>query len=140
MEAIIAPISKFKKQNALVLVAVFIIAGIWFAKDGYYNEKFMREHSSEDGIPDQTLVFNQKSPPFFAAGALAMLGYFFATKSRRLIADDDKLSINAKINIPYDKIEKIDKTYFDNKGYFLRQFHIDKLFLLFHHSYSYKNQ
>jgi hypothetical protein len=121
---IIAPISKFQKQNKYIIIAVLLGAAAWFAYDGYFNEKFKEDHTI-DGKPDQTLVFNQKSPPFFLAGAILAAGCLFAIKGRRLVADEDGLSINGKNKIPYKNIQSINKTYFDDKGYFILTYNDD---------------
>ena len=79
------------------------------------------------GKPDGTLLFNRKSPPFFLAAA-GLLGIYLATiKNKKLVADENELVFSAggcltagnKVRIPYDSIEKIDRTYFDKKGFFV---------------------
>lgn len=117
--AIEAPISKFKKTNFKIYIILCIIAAIWFAYDGYFNEKFKKKNTNENGVPNSTLIFNQKAPPFFIAGAVILGAYLFAVKNRKLIADENELTISAKEKIAYDSIQKIDKTYFDKKGFFV---------------------
>ena len=117
--AIEAPISKFKRNNILIYVVVCIAAAAWFAYDGYFNKKFIEKHTNEDGKPNTTLVFNKKSPPFFVGGAVLFGVYFYIIKSKKLVADENELIISEKNRIPYDSIEKINKTWFDSKGYFI---------------------
>ena len=123
--AITAPLSKYKKNNALIIVAVCIGAAVIFAYDGYLSKyewslrrSFYDKHM-KDGVPSSTMNFNRKSPPFLlGAGVLAGL-YFAAIRNKKIVADGRELIINSKDRIPYDSIEKIDKTFFDSKGYFV---------------------
>ena len=115
--AIEAPLSKFKKNNKKIFIAVLLGLAVWFAYDGYFNETFIEKYT-KDGVPDGTLVFNQKAP-YFMVGAAVLLGIsLFIVKNKKIVADDNNL-IACKTTIPYDSIEKIDKTNFDTKGYFV---------------------
>lgn len=116
--ALEAPLSKYKRHNFYIGLAVCLVMAAWFAYDGYINESFIKDHTNEQGQPDSTLVFNQKSPPFFVLGALFCGGCFYAIRNRKVVAGDDALLIAGKRRIPYDAIEKIDKTHFDKKGFF----------------------
>lgn len=113
-----APLSKFKKTNFKMYILVCVIAAVWFGYDGYFSKKFREKHAP-DGIPDSTMMFNQKAPPFFIAGAVLFGAYLFAIRNKKIIADDNELNIADKEKIPYDSIQKIDKTYFDEKGFFI---------------------
>ena len=117
--AIEAPISKFKKSNILIYIVICVIFAAWFGYDGYINNKFIKEHTEESGNPDTTLIFNQKSPPFFLAGAILCGIYFFMIKGKKLLAEEKELIIDKKTKIPYDSIEKINKTWFEKKGFFV---------------------
>jgi len=117
--AIEAPISKFKKTNFKIYIVVCIVFAIWFGYDGYFNEKFRGKYTDADGNPESTLVFNQKSPPFFIGAAVLLGAYLFAIRNKKVIADEDELIISAKEKISYDSIQKIDKTHFNSKGFFL---------------------
>jgi len=117
--AIEAPISKFKKTNFKIYIVVCIVFAIWFGYDGYFSEKFKEKHTNADGVPDSTLVFNQKSPPFFIGAAVLLGAYLFAIRNKKVIADEDELIISDKERISYESIQKIDKTRFDSKGSFL---------------------
>jgi hypothetical protein len=116
--AIEAPLSKYKRNSFLIGIVVCIVLALWFAYDGYFHQEFIAKHSAEQGRPDSTLVFNQKSPPFFVVGALLMGVYWYAIRNRKLVAAEDALVIAGKKKIRYDAIEKIDKTYFETKGLF----------------------
>lgn len=117
--AIEAPISKFKKNNILIYIVVCVIAAAWFGYDGYFNKKFRQEHTDENGSANSTLIFNQKSPPFFIAAAVLLGVYFFIIRGKKLLAEENELIISSKKRISYDSIEKINKTDFDSKGYFI---------------------
>ncbi|HNS20182.1 MAG TPA: hypothetical protein PKH24_06765 [Sedimentisphaerales bacterium] len=116
--ALEAPLSKYKRHNFYIGMAVCIVMALWFGYDGHFNESFIKEHSDEQGKPNSTLVFNQKSPPFFVLGAILCGVYYCAIRNRKLVAADDALIIAGKQRIPYDAIEKIDKTHFEKKGVF----------------------
>jgi len=117
--AIEAPLSKHKKTNLKIYIIVCLVLAIWFGYDGYFSDKFREEHTDDNGIPDGVLVFNQKSPPFFAGAAVLLGVYLFAIKSKKVIADENELIISAKERVAYDSIQKIDKTHFGSKGYFI---------------------
>ena len=115
--AIEAPLSQFKKNNKKIFIAVLLGLAVWFAYDGYLNKTFI-EKNTKDGVPNSDLIINQRAP-YFMVGAAALLGIsFFMIKDKKIVADDNNL-ITCKTTIPYDAIEKIDKTNFDAKGYFI---------------------
>ena len=120
--AIEAPLSKYKKNNIKIIIIVLVGVGAWFAYDGYFNDGFIEKHTvtTEDGEekPNSTLVFNQKSPPFFFGAALLAGVYLFIIRNKKVVAAENAL-ITSREEIPYDSIEKIDKTHFDSKGYFI---------------------
>ena len=115
--AIEAPISKYKKNSFKIGIVILIGLAIWFAYDGYRNEKFIQKHTGQNGTPDSILVFNRKSPPYLAGAAVLLGVYLFVIKNKKLVADENSLVIGRR-QIAYDSIEKIDKTHFDSKGYF----------------------
>ncbi len=125
--AIEAPISKFKKNNFRIWIAICLVMAIIFAYDGYLSKyewskrySFYKEHVVDnDGKPTQIMVFNQKSPPLFAGAAVLFWVYLLAIKNKKLIADETELVFSDRDRIPYDSIQKIDKTYFEKKGFFV---------------------
>lgn len=116
--AIEAPISKYKKNSFKIGIVILIGLAIWFAYDGYRNEKFIQKHTGQNGTPDSTLVFNRKAPPYLIGAAVLLGVYLFVIKNKKLIADENSL-IMPNREIAYDSIQKIDKTHFDSKGYFI---------------------
>ncbi len=125
--AIEAPISKFKKNNFRILIAVCLLMAIVFAYDGYLSKyewskrySFYEEHVIDnDGKPTSTMVFNQKSPPFFTGAAVLFWAYLLAIKNKKLIADETELVFSDRSRISYGSIQKIDKTHFEKKGIFV---------------------
>jgi hypothetical protein len=117
--AIEAPISKFKKTNFKIYIAVCIGLAIWCAYDGYFNDKWIEEHTDTNGNPEAYLVFNRKAPPYFIGAAVLLGAYLLAIRNKKIIADENELVLSDKKRVPYDSIQKIDKTHFDSKGFFL---------------------
>jgi hypothetical protein len=122
-----APISKYKKTNLKIYIAVCLAAAIIFAYDGYLSKykwsgryNFYKENVLDnDGKPNPTMNFNRKSPPFFAAAAVFFVAYLFVIKNKKLIAAENELVFSDKDKIPYDSIQSINKTYFEKQGFFV---------------------
>jgi len=115
--AIVAPFSKYKTKTFLIYMAVLVGFAAYCVYDGRFNKAFMEKHSP-DGKPDGTMVFNQKAPAYLV-GAAALLGvYLLVIRNKKVVADDNALVIDGKTSIPYDSVQKIDKTDFDKKGHF----------------------
>ena len=116
--AIEAPLSKHRRNNLIIYIAICVAFALWFGYDGYLNAKFKEEHT-QNGRADGTLIFNQWAPPFLLGAAMLLGLYLFKIRDSKIVADDTSLVIRGGRRIPYDAIEKIDKTYFDSKGYFV---------------------
>ena len=122
--AIEAPLSSYKKKNFLLISFLLLGAALIFGYDGYLSRyewsmrrSFYEEHVV-DGVPDSDMMFNRKAPPVLAAAGVGLLIYYLAYASKRkVVAEDGELIVNTQ-KIPYDSIEKINKTHFDSKGYF----------------------
>lgn len=117
--AIEASLSKHKRTNVIIYIVVCLALGAWCAYDGYFNEKWIEEHTDADGNPETYLVVNRKAPPYFAGAAVLLGIYLAAIRNRKVTADEEALVINNKEAISYDSIEKIDKTHFKSKGFFI---------------------
>ncbi len=121
-----APISKFKKNNLKIYIGVCLVAAAIFAYDGYLSKyEWSKRYSfykknvvDNDGKPTATMKFNMYSPPVFVGGAILLGLYLISIRNRRIVAGENELLVNDKEKIPYDAIEKIDKTHFDSKGFF----------------------
>jgi hypothetical protein len=116
--ALEAPVSKHKRNTFLIYIVGCVGMALWFGYDGYFNQKFIAEHTTEQGQPNGTLIFNQKAPPFLIGGALLLGAYWYAIRHRKLVAAEEALLVAGKKSIRYDAIESIDKTYFETKGLF----------------------
>lgn len=68
--------------------------------------------------PDETMLFNQIAPLFFVAGAVILAVRFWLSKDVKLVAGENELIVAGRERIPYDAIDRIDKTYFEKKGFF----------------------
>ena len=116
--AIEAPLGTYKKNNFKIGIVVLVVLAVWFGYDGHFNEEFQKKHSDEAGVPDSTLAFNQKAPLYFVGGAIVLGVFLLIIKDKKVVADENTLSACNK-TINYDSIEKIDKTNFESKGYFV---------------------
>lgn len=123
--AVEAPISKFKKNNLKIYIVACIIGAIILAYDGYlskyewsYRRSFYEKHV-KDGNPDETMIFNQIFPFFLIVLTAGLTWRLWAIKDKKLLADESELIISDKERIPFDSIQKIDKTHFKKKGRFV---------------------
>ena len=123
--AIEAPVSKYRKTNLKIYIAVCIIFAVVFAYDGYLSKyEWSRRHSFyekhvKDGRPDETMIFNQITPIVLAAAAVGLAARLRAVKDKKLLADENELVISGREKVSYDSIQKIDKTHFSSKGHFI---------------------
>jgi len=117
--AIEAPVSKYKKTNLKIYIAVCIGLVIWCVYDGYFNEKFREKYTGPDDKAKGWLVVNRNAPPYLIGAAVILSAYLFAIRNKKIVADENELIISGKEKIPYEAIQKIDKTYFDKKGFFI---------------------
>jgi hypothetical protein len=117
--AIEAPLSKYKKNDFRIAIAVCIGLAVWCVYDGYFNEQWIEEHTKADGSPNSYLVFNRNAPPYLIGAAVIFGAYLFGIRKRKIVAGESELNINNKEKIPYDSIQKIDKTRFESKGLFI---------------------
>ena len=123
--ALEAPYSKYRKTNFKLLILICIIGGIVFAYDGYFSKyewskrQSFYEKYTKDGKPSDTMLFNQKFPFLLGAVAIVAVILFIKAKDNKVLAEESDLSIDNKVKISYDAIQKIDKTHFDTKGFFV---------------------
>jgi hypothetical protein len=119
-----APLSKHKKNNFKIYIGVCIVLGAVFAYDGYLSKyqwshrlSFYEDHV-KDGKADDTMMFNRIAPIFLVAAAGALALRLRVVRDKKLLADENELIISQNEKIPYDSVQKIDKTYFQSKGFF----------------------
>ena len=113
-----AGVSSYKKNRLKMFIVAGMVLAAWCIYDGYFNEKWIAEHTEEDGTPKTYLVFNQRAPYFLVSGAVLLGIYLASILGKKVVADDEKLIIEGK-EIKYDSIVSLDKTYFESKGYFV---------------------
>jgi hypothetical protein len=113
-----APLSRSRRTNFIIYIVACVAMAAWFAYDGYINKSFIAEHTDEQGKADITLVFNQKAPPFLLGGAALFGICLAAVRGKKLVAEENELVVSARERIPYDAIQRIDKTHFESKGFF----------------------
>ena len=127
--AIEASVSKYKLKSLKIYMAICVVAAIVFGYDGYLSkyewskrQGFYNEHFVEnDGAPDSTMAFNRNSPPVFLAVAVIFAVRLAMIINKKILADESGVVIG-KQTVSYDSIEKIDKTRFGQKGYFIVTF------------------
>ena len=126
--AIEAPVSKFKKNNLKIYIAVCLLAAAVFGYDGYLSkykwskryDTFYKKHVLDnDGKPTATMKFNRVSPLAFTGAAVLLGLYLLSVRKKKIVAQESELVMNANERISYDSIQKIDKTHFDSKGFFV---------------------
>ena len=118
-----APLSKYRKHNLLLIAIMLTVAAVWFWYDGRYSQNFIAKHTV-NGVPDSTLNFNLKSPPYMLIAAAIIGVRLWMLKGKKIVAGDKELNYG-KLTIPYDRIDSIDKTYFDKKGFFVIHYRDD---------------
>ncbi len=122
--ALTAPLSRQTRNWWIMMIVAATVLGLWLIYDGYFSESFITKHTIVDEVtgeetPDTTLMFNQKSPPFFFGAAVLMALWVALICRKQVVADDTELVIDKKLRIPYDNIQQIDKTDFEKKGRFI---------------------
>lgn len=117
--AVEAGYSKFKKSNFKIYIVICLAFAAWCVYDGYFNEEWIKEHTNPDGSLQTYLVFNKRVPYWLGGIAIFFAGCLLAVRNKKIIADDNELILNEAKKIPYDSVEKIDRTNFESKGYFI---------------------
>jgi hypothetical protein len=114
-----APASKHKKKTLVIYILFCIALAAWCSYDGYFNKKWISDHTDADGNPETYLVFNRRAP-YYLVGASILIGvYLFIVSRKKIIADETELIIDGKKKISYESIEQINKTHFSSKGFFV---------------------
>lgn len=119
MDVIVAPISKFKKNNLKIYIVVLLGLTLWCVYDGYVNQGWIAEHTNPDGTAQPYLTANRQGPFYLVGLSILLAIKFFVIKNKKIIAQENELVISEKQKIPYGAIEKIDKTKFKEKGFFI---------------------
>ncbi len=110
--------SSYKKNNFKLAIAICIGLSIWCIYDGYFNDKFIEKHTNADGSNQTYLICNRNGPFVLIPAAVVIAIWMAMACKKNLLADNEQLTINNKTIIKYDDIETVDKTHFDQKGFF----------------------
>lgn len=117
--AVTATGSRFRRNNMLILALLCIAGGLWFAYDGWINDKYQEENTDpETGKANPNLQFNRYVPIPLAVIAVYSLIMTAIIPGRRVVADDKGLTLADGCNIPYESLQAIDKRAFDKDGHF----------------------
>jgi hypothetical protein len=117
--AIVAPFARFRRNNLILYIVVCLALAAWCAYDGYYNEDWIKDHTDAEGNPEFYLTFNRRAPAVLIALVVLFGGYLLVVRNGKIIAEQNELVLSAKEKIPYDSIQKIDKTHFKSKDFFV---------------------
>jgi len=115
--AAIATLGTYRKRSFQIYIFVCLAFAAWLAYDGYFSQSFIEEHS-KDAAGRTTLAFNRIVPFVLAPLAAIIAVRWWMVKDRKVVADGQTLTLENGQKIAYDRIEKIDKTHFERKGYF----------------------
>ena len=120
---VVATFSKYSRQNLIIAIVICIGAIAVCSYDGYINQDFIAEHTI-DGQIDSVLAFNKYSQPVFAVFAILAAIRYYIVGSYKVVAGDDSIEVDGKLEIKYDDIESLNPTYFDvkGKGYFVLEY------------------
>jgi hypothetical protein len=111
--AIEAPLSTYKRNSFLIGIVICAGLGFWCAYDGYFNKSF------DAAKHEQWVVDANRIGPFVLLPIAAILGiWWHAIRGCKLVADEKELIVAGKARIAYDAIDRIDKTHFENRGFF----------------------
>jgi hypothetical protein len=113
----VATMGSYRRNSFRIYITACLAFAVWFAYDAYFSDAFIQKHSV-DGKPDSTLMANRYAPPVLAVAAAIIAFRWWMVKDKKIVADGKTLILENGAKIDYDKIEKIDKTNFDKKGYF----------------------
>ena len=125
--AIEAKICSYNLKTLRLYAIICVVVAVILAYDGYLSkyewskrQDFYQKHFVDnDNQADGTMKFNQTLPPFLIVGAVFFAAKYMMTKDRKVVADENELNVYDGTKITYDSIEKIDKTHFEAKGYFV---------------------
>ncbi len=125
--AIEAAISSYNLKTLRLYAIICIVVAVILAYDGYLSkyewskrQSFYKEHFVDnDNKADDIMKFNQYLPPILIVGAAFFALKYAMIKDRKAVADENELNVYDGTKITYDSIEKIDKTHFESKGYFV---------------------
>lgn len=116
--AVVAQGSKFSRNNALIIAVVCLLAAAWFGYDGWIGPYKDKQLEESGGKVTANLLFNRFVPIPLVLIAAYSLASAARIGKRKIAADEQGLTIDAKPIITYDTIKQIDKRYFQKEGHF----------------------
>jgi hypothetical protein len=123
--AVVATGSKYNRNTGYIMMAACLAIAGWFLYDGWFNKNFQEEHTV-DGKPDISLQLNRTWIPIVAVLVGLYKGFSSVRiKSKRVVADEEKITIDTGKSISYSDVTQIDKRFFEKEGYFVITFKED---------------
>ncbi|MDH7598139.1 MAG: hypothetical protein QHH07_00690 [Sedimentisphaerales bacterium] len=116
---IVAPVSKGRKDSVVLYMAICFGLAVWCIYDGFINKDFIAAHLDQQGRADGTLILNRLGGPILLLAALGLSLWLSKMRRGGLVATDQALIVKKTLQIPYSSIKQIDKTHFQDRGYFL---------------------
>ncbi len=120
-----APYSSYRRNTFKLGIVLLVLFSIALAYDGYLSKyewshrtEFYEKHT-KDGKMDDTMKFNRYAPFVFLPVAAVLGVFLYNSRKKYLLAEENELVIDGNEKIPYDSIEKIDKSNYDKKGFFI---------------------
>ena len=113
--------SKFSRNNSLLLTIFCLAFAMWFTYDGWISDTYQTENTVED-VPNANLKFNRYAPVPLVAVALYSLIAALRIPSRKIIADQNGLTVLNRAPIAYASINMIDKRQFEKEGFFIIEY------------------
>ena len=115
--------SSFSRNNNLIVAVVCLAAAAWFGYDGWlgqYRQDQLDINEQKTGIrkPTVNLYVNQYIPVVLVPLAVLNLIGAAKCKSRKIVADDEAVTLNNGREIKYADITKIDRRLFEKSGRF----------------------
>ena len=111
--------SRHSRTNALLFAAVCLGLALWFFHDGYldwFGDYRQKQLEKGGGKPTPNLWFNMVAPFPLALVALYQLMQYVRIPGRRLISDDNGLTLHNGQTITYADMTYIDQRKFKDKG------------------------
>ena len=125
--AIEATGSKYYAKTGLIITVACLVFGIYFLYDGWINKEFQEKNTnSETGEPNVSLKVNRVYGPVVCGiAAVYFLVASLGLRSKKIIADENGLTIESGKVIAYHAIKKIDKRDFEKGGQFSIEYEED---------------
>ena len=115
--------STYTRNTSFFIALACLLGVVWCLYDGWISEEFQKSHVREDGSPNVNLQFSRYYGPIgCGVAALYFVIQAIGVGSKKIVADDSGLTVNANQTIPYANLKKIDKSKFKSKGILLIEY------------------